>query len=150
MNYTDSNLPSTGLSKNKSLSFGLGKGQEFYKNIFGKFGLYGRILGSVNYTKSDIANITSNDPFLFTDKTNNQISLNLTGGAGLIYTLNDKWAFTGQLLNLNVASLGYSWENGSVSPNQGPVQTYTQRQFNYNFNPNISLSYGVGIRYMFK
>ncbi len=137
--------------KNNVFRVGLAKGHEYYKPIFGKFGMYGRIMGGVNYSNSvnDI-NYGNGGMMKSNEITEHTIGVNLFGNGGLMYRLNDRWAFSGQLFNLNVASVGYNWKDEQRIPTQGATATSTKNQFSYNFSPNISFSFGIGIRYILK
>lgn len=150
INYTDQSYQTLAI-QSKALSIGLNKGHEYYKNIFGKIGIYGRIMGGVNYGNLQSTTIQNTSSVNYIQQNINSIGLNLSGNGGIMYRLNDKWAFTGNLLNLNVASLSYSWTDGKTSPLQGgSSENFTQKQFYYNFSPKVAFSYGLGIRYIIK
>lgn len=150
INYTNQDYQYSAV-QSKALNISLNKGHEYYKSIFGKIGIYGRIMGGVNYGNLQSTTFQSSSSIGYTQQTINSIGLNLTGNGGIMYRLNDKWAFTGNLLNLNVASVGYSWTDGKRSPLQGgSSENFTQKQFDYNFSPKVAFSYGLGIRYIIK
>ncbi len=136
----------------RNLTIGLSRGHEYYKPIFGKFGLYGRIIGGVNYSNgiNDINNENSGALIKRNESTTQSIGVSLAGSGGLMYRLNNHWAFTGQLFNLNLANVGYTWKDEQRVPIQGNPTTSTSNQLNYNFNPKLSFSFGIGIRYVFK
>ena len=150
INYTDQSYQTSAL-QNKVLNIGLNKGHEYYKSIFGKIGIYGRIMGGVNYGNLQSKTLQNSGSVNYTQQTTNSLGLNLFGNGGIMYRLNDKWAFTGNLLNLNVANLNYAWTDGKISPLQGgTTENFTQKQFNYSFTPSLAFSYGLGIRYIIK
>ncbi|MET3125175.1 hypothetical protein ABID42_000263 [Arcicella rosea] len=80
----------------KAFTIGLSKGQEYYKTLLGKLTIYGRVMGSINYYKNETST---------SDKKG--INLNLSGNGGLIYPINQQWLITAQLLQVNVATIGY-------------------------------------------
>ena len=138
--------------ENNNLNISFAKGKEYYKSIFGKFGVYGRIMGGVSYTKNFTSTPQSNGIIRFTENVGNSVNLNLYGSGGLMYHVNDRFSVTVNLLNANIASLGYSWadtKQNFIAGNGDSVEGNI-KQFNYNFRPNVSLSYGLGIRYIFK
>ena len=138
--------------ENNILNISFAKGKEYYKSIFGKFGVYGRIMGGVSYTKNYTSTPQSNGIIRFTENVGNSVNLNLYGSGGFMYHVNDRFSVTANLLNANIASLGYSWGNTHqyYTIGNGDSVEGNFNQFNYNFRPNVSLSYGLGIRYIFK
>lgn len=143
--------PTSNNNDTKAFNVGLGKGQEFYKTLIGKFTMYGRVMGNLNYYKTETG----------TDNTKG-INLNLSGNGGLIYPINPHWLITAQLLQVNIANIGYEWGHYiSYSPS-GPGNRIDQsygssattevdyQKIIYDFSPDISFSYGLGIRYVIK
>ncbi|MET3126749.1 hypothetical protein ABID42_001851 [Arcicella rosea] len=140
-----------GLYGNKSFSVSLNKGREYYKTVFGKLGIYGGFSGGVRYNNQDLTSPNNQDPMSYTQRTANEIGISLDGGGGLVYRLNDKWAFTGSLVNLNLADVSYSWVDGKRMLTQSGVpSSFSEKQFKYDFNPKVSFSFGIGIRYIIK
>lgn len=142
-NTTNNNL------EKKTFNIGLGKGQEYYKTLIGKFTMYGRVMGNINYYKTETGTSDTKG-----------INLALFGNGGIIYPINQHWLITTQLLQVNVATIGYEWKEYQTSqyyPTNRVDQNYANaridvntQEFKYNFSPDISFSYGLGIRYVIK
>jgi hypothetical protein len=137
--------------ENNTLNISFAKGKEYYKSIFGKFGVYGRVMGGVSYTRNYSSTPQSNGIISFSENMTNSVNLNLYGSGGLMYHVNDRFSVTANLLNASIASLGYSWGDSKQNlVGNGETVEGNFKQFNYNFRPNVSFSYGLGIRYIFK
>lgn len=138
--------------ENNILNISFAKGKEYYKSIFGKFGVYGRIMGGVSYTRNYTSTPQNDGIIRLTEIMGNSVNLNLYGSGGLMYHVNDRFSVTANLLNANIASLGYSWGNTHQydAVGNGDAVDGNFNRFNYNFRPNVSFSYGLGIRYIFK
>lgn len=140
-----------GLYGNKSFSVSLNKGRQYYKTIFGKLGIYGGFSGGIAYNNQELTSPNNQDLMSYTQRTSNEIGISLGGGGGLVYRLNDKWAFTGNLVNLNIADVSYSWADGKRNLTQSGVpSSFSEKRFEYNFKPKVSFSFGIGIRYILK
>lgn len=138
--------------ENNNLNISFAKGKEYYKSLFGKFGVYGRIMGGVSYTRNYSSTPQNNDLIRFTENMSNSFNLNLYGSGGLVYHVNDRFSVTANLLNANIASLGYSWGDTKqyLAIGNGDSVDGSFKRFDYNFRPNVSLTYGLGIRYIIK
>ncbi|MEA5405492.1 hypothetical protein VB776_21310 [Arcicella sp. DC2W] len=142
---------SSGFLDDKSFGISLNKGRQYYKTIFGKLGIYGGFSGGINYNNQDTKTPYNQEPMGYVERTANQIALSFDGGGGLVYRLNNKWAFTGNLINLDIADVSYSWADGKRNLTQSGVpSSFSEKRFEYNFKPTISFSFGIGIRYILK
>lgn len=138
--------------ENNNLNISFAKGKEYYKSLFGKFGVYGRIMGGVSYNRNYTSTPQNNGMISFTENMSNYVSLNLYSSGGLMYHVNDKFTITANLLSANFGSLGYSWGDtkDNLAIGNGDSVEGSFKRFDYNFRPNVSLTYGLGIRYIIK
>ncbi|NBB27159.1 hypothetical protein [Cellulophaga sp. BC115SP] len=130
--------------KNSQYRFSVGLGNEYYKQIFGNLGIYGRLQGNLN-----VGNTSKSIKDDFTPSNNedtNTFSSGVTfrGSGGVSYFVNKKLALVVPIVSANVFALEFS-----QSTNEKIMSTFKSNYISYNISPTIYLNLGIGIRYVF-
>lgn len=130
--------------KNSQYRFSVGLGNEYYKQIFGNLGIYGRLQGNLyagNTSKSikdDFSPSNNEDTNTFSS------GVTFGGSGGISYFVNKKLALVVPIVSANVFALEFS-----QSTNEKIMSTFKSNYISYNISPTIYLNLGIGIRYVF-
>ena len=132
------------IQKNSEYRFSLGLGNEYYKQIFGNLGIYGRLQGNIN-----VGNTSKSIKDDFTPSNNedtNTFSSGVTfgGSGGVSYFVNKKLALVVPIVGSNLFALEYSQTNSETMRSNSRIS-----MINYSISPTINLNLGIGIRYVF-
>ncbi|MGX7689955.1 hypothetical protein [Flectobacillus sp. BAB-3569] len=132
------------IQKNSEYRFSLGLGNEYYKQIFGNLGIYGRLQGNLYAGNTSR---TINDDFTpSNNQENNTFSSGVTfrGSGGISYFVNKKLALVVPIVGSNLFALEYS-----QSKNVAMMYSSRLSYISYSISPYIYLDLGIGIRYVF-
>ncbi len=124
--------------------FSLGVGNEYYKQIFGNLGIYGRLQGNLYAGNTSR---TINDYFTpSNNQENNTFSSGVTfgGSGGISYFVSKKLVLVVPIVGSNLFGLDFSQTNSETM-----MSTSRINQIRYDISPTIYLDLGIGIRYVF-
>lgn len=127
------------LEKKSNYRFSLGLGNEYYKQIFGNLGIYGRLQGNLyagnssHSIKDDYISSNNRDESTFSS------GVTLGGSGGISYFISKKLALVVPIVSTNVFEFNFS---------QTKMPSFRTNYFYYSISPTISLNMGIGIRYV--
>lgn len=130
--------------KNSQYRFSVGLGNEYYKQIFGNLGIYGRLQGNLYAGNTSR---TINDDFRpSNNEDTNTFSTGVTlgGSGGVSYFISKKLALVVPIVSTNLFEFNFSQSNDKTQ-----MPTSRTNYFFYSISPTINLNFGIGIRYVF-
>ncbi|MDI9873105.1 hypothetical protein [Flectobacillus rivi] len=141
---TDYRFATTYSTNNSNYKFSLGVGNEYYKQIFGNLGIYGRLQGNLYAGNTSQTIYDDFRPSNNEDTNTFSTGVTLEGSGGVSYFVSKKLALVVPIVSSNLFGLDFSQTNSETM-----MSTSRIIQIRYNISPTIYLNLGIGIRYVF-
>lgn len=132
------------IEKNSQYRFSLGVGNEYYKQIFGNLGIYGRLQGNLYAGNTSQTIYDDFRPSNNEDTNTFSTGVTLGGSGGVSYFISKKLALVVPIVSTNLFEFNFSQSNDKTQ-----IPSLRTNYFFYSISPTINLNLGIGMRYVF-